>query len=628
MNKNIDYALVEETRPPVYTAMKYWGKKPHNIWSQYIETYVDVNGIVLDPFSGSALSGIEALKLGRKVINFDLNPLTTFLIDTFVSDFNHDLFKNEIDKIITSFHDDEVYNSHYKTKCRVCENLNAEIQHFKWNDNHIYEAGVECSVCKNKYIETETLVFNDISLRIEEIEIKYWIPIDKFNDTSIFTKAFIKNIKGNSFENIWTKRNLYVLSKIFDYITKEVPDHNLKKQLMFAFVQSLHLSSKMCIPRGKSANRDYSTSWGRPAFLCSKKQMEMNPLLLFRRNGIGKQSVESALNDFKKSVNREVRAININENNNIINHYLDFDILYGIVDAKNIASYLPEKSIDFIITDPPYGGLIKYFDLSQIWLVWLERFNEKYKTNFADEITIKSGFKSKEDYKNDFTRVLTNLYIVLKDEGKAVFTFHNKDLDIWNAFLNAVTESGFFIEKVIHQPNKRSGESNVKDSTGTSASDFYIRCVKKVQQIPKINEKDFSVYVIESVKKIINIRNEPTPFQVIFNVLLSEFSIFSQELINFDANIRNILYKRDDIFKLYTFYDNPEPTWWLLDNHIENKNEPLTFRLEIYIKELSKTNPEYTYDTVLGEVYKSFPNFLVPEVKQVKKIYKEYFKNG
>ena len=32
MTQDINYALVEEKRPPIYTSLKYWGKKPHNIW--------------------------------------------------------------------------------------------------------------------------------------------------------------------------------------------------------------------------------------------------------------------------------------------------------------------------------------------------------------------------------------------------------------------------------------------------------------------------------------------------------------------------------------------------------------------------------------------------------------------
>ena len=29
----------EQTRPAIYRIMKYWGKKPHNIWRKYIEKY-------------------------------------------------------------------------------------------------------------------------------------------------------------------------------------------------------------------------------------------------------------------------------------------------------------------------------------------------------------------------------------------------------------------------------------------------------------------------------------------------------------------------------------------------------------------------------------------------------------
>ena len=31
VEKHLNHALVEDTRPPMYMAVKYWGKKPHNI---------------------------------------------------------------------------------------------------------------------------------------------------------------------------------------------------------------------------------------------------------------------------------------------------------------------------------------------------------------------------------------------------------------------------------------------------------------------------------------------------------------------------------------------------------------------------------------------------------------------
>ena len=96
---HINYALVESTRPPMYTAMKYWGKKPHNIWSQFIERYCPEGGVVLDPFSGSAVAAFEAVKIRRKAIAFDLNPLTSFIIESLSSSFDEEKFLEAFKRI-------------------------------------------------------------------------------------------------------------------------------------------------------------------------------------------------------------------------------------------------------------------------------------------------------------------------------------------------------------------------------------------------------------------------------------------------------------------------------------------------------------------------------------------------
>ena len=91
--KDIDYALVETTRPPIYTAMKYWGKKPHNIWAEYIEHYTPKAGVFLDPFCGSGTSIFEAVRLGKKSIGFDLNPLSSFIVEVLTSKFDKSSFE-------------------------------------------------------------------------------------------------------------------------------------------------------------------------------------------------------------------------------------------------------------------------------------------------------------------------------------------------------------------------------------------------------------------------------------------------------------------------------------------------------------------------------------------------------
>ena len=61
-------------------------------------------------------------------------------------------------------------------------------------------------------------------------------------------------------------------------------------------------------------------------------------------------------------------------------------------------------SISFIITDPPYGGLVQYMDLSCIWLNWLKHYDSIYTPSIEKEITIKKGIKDVEEYRGVYRR--------------------------------------------------------------------------------------------------------------------------------------------------------------------------------------------------------------------------------
>ncbi|MEI3325021.1 MAG: DNA methyltransferase [Thomasclavelia sp.] len=338
MKKDINFALVETKRPAMYTAMKYWGKKPHNIWSEYIKTYTNENDIVLDPFSGSSIAAFEAFKLGRKAIALDINPLTSFLIEVYATSFDIVEFKKQVVEIEKFIKNDEVYQKFYYTKCPSCEKQ-VSIQHFKWNKGKIFEYGIICPECGKRIIITDVEEVNDIASKMSEIDLKYWYPSDEFYDFPSFTVSFKKNIGGSNFSKLWTTRNLYVLSKIFDYII-HVENVNIQKQLLFGFIQTLHLASKMCVPRSKKSNRDFSTSWGRSAYICSDKQMEMNPLLLFINNCLGKQSVQSALTSVRDYLGRTPKVFFVHEKIDI-KYLKDYDILYGTTDIKKLDNVIP-----------------------------------------------------------------------------------------------------------------------------------------------------------------------------------------------------------------------------------------------------------------------------------------------
>jgi DNA modification methylase len=57
----------------------YFTRRVWNIVQEYIKNYTKPNDLVLDPFGGSGITGIEALMTGRKAVGIDINPMPVLL---------------------------------------------------------------------------------------------------------------------------------------------------------------------------------------------------------------------------------------------------------------------------------------------------------------------------------------------------------------------------------------------------------------------------------------------------------------------------------------------------------------------------------------------------------------------
>ena len=68
-----------KTHTPVYKMHKYFARRPWNVFSQIVSHYSSPNGIVLDPFCGGGTTVVESLKLRRRTVGVDLNPMATYI---------------------------------------------------------------------------------------------------------------------------------------------------------------------------------------------------------------------------------------------------------------------------------------------------------------------------------------------------------------------------------------------------------------------------------------------------------------------------------------------------------------------------------------------------------------------
>ena len=125
--------------------------------------------------------------------------------------------------------------------------------------------------------------------------------------------------------------------------------------------------------------------------------------------------------------------------------------------------------------------------------------------------------------------------------------------------------------------------------------------------------------LINLTKEIIEKRNEPTPFQILFNGLLAEMSLLNVDISNFNTNIEKFLLRYlDEEFIITQSAINKAGAYWWIKNKEYNKDskDTLTNKVEKFIiDKLSKK--ALTSDDIMKQIFKSFPNGLTPDVEVV-----------
>ena len=108
-------------------------------------------------------------------------------------------------------------------------------------------------------------------------------------------------------------------------------------------------------------------------------------------------------------------------------------------DAKNLQ--VPDRSVDFVFTDPPYGDNVPYFEQSIIWNSWL-----KFEPNYQQEIVISDSNKRHKDIKafeDDINAAFSEIRRILKDNKYFSLTFHSLSGLEWKAVSNACVLNNF-----------------------------------------------------------------------------------------------------------------------------------------------------------------------------------------
>ncbi len=635
--------LNRQIPPKAHTAMynwhKFWGRKTWNVVSEFIQTYSPKGGIVMDPFSGSGVTALEALKQGRRVIAVDINPIANEILRLTVQHIDPLLLTNAFGRIKKAVKADIM--ALYSAECRRCnEQIPIECAVWKRDEKKnltLKENRYKCQHCGEVVEKGGKPSRNDLdsikSVFERFAKTKLWYPRNPLYYSDGL--PFKEKQQYDSLVELFTPRNLLALAMLMHSIEKE-EDKKAKDFLKIAFSSMVHLCSTMGAisdPLPTSHHTSFSsTGWTQHSYWYAREFMEQNVWNKFESSILGNQGLLKA----KVESNRHFKGMKITHNlNTFLNDSSDICILTD--SCVDVFEKMPARSVDYIFTDPPYDASIQYGELSYLWAAWLKKDTEYVDTISSEEIVRNERqHKNFDIYHTLLRRSFEGMYKVMKLNRYLTLTFHNPTFKVRNATIRAGTHVGFDFEKIHHQPTAQKSGKSLLQPFGSAMGDFYLRFHKPISTTQKaelpeeIDERRFERIVVDTTIELLAERAEPTSYTMIINFIdpvLAKRGYFSSLQTGLD--VKKVLKDHLNIeFRLVTekIGGAKGQLWWFKDPKMvyRLKEIPLSERVEQTVLRILQKKGKLSFTDAWEAVSIEFPNSLTSDSTSIKEALEQY----
>lgn len=619
---HIERNMPAEAHTPMYNWHKFWARKTWNVVGQFVENYCPEGGIVLDPFSGSGVTAIESLRSGRKAIAIDLLPIANHILAATITPVDLKEFQEAYSRVEKRAKNNIL--ALYDTGCRKCGEK-IVLSCMIWKKGKPNRIRYRCIHCGDRQDKGYKLTPAD-ECRLKEIEsikIKTSYPQQPLYYSD--GKAFMKKEKYESLDQLFTHRNLVALTILRDAIESET-DRKLKFLLKVAFTSMVHLCTRMMPVR---PSRPFSGFWAEPSYWYAPANMEQNVWREFESAMVGRQGLLVA----KQESNQEVTNVQFAKNlDQIFSGAANILILTG--SSLDIMNNIPERSIDYIFTDPPYDSSIQYGELCFLWEAWFGD-ADTYVENLRDEVI--HNERQNKDF-DAYYRMLASsfreMFRILKDDSYLTVTFHNPTTKVRNATIRAGTFAGFNFEKIHWQQLARPSAKSLLQPFGSANGDFYLRfhklqSGKEVATPQEIDETRFERIVVESTKQLLAERGEPTPYTIIINYIdpiLAKNGFFLA--LHTGLDVKTVL--KNHIDQEFTLVSGKiggaeGELWWFKDTAIIPHFEiPLSERVEQTVIRKLTSEHKVSFTQLWEAISVEFPNALTSDSSSLMDILEEY----
>lgn len=454
-------AIEVKRSDPVYMAHGYLTKVPVAAITPFIEAFTQPGQLVLDPFAGSGMTGVAAAVRGRRARLFDISVLGRHIGRNYLNLVDPDALRKQAQVVMATAQDR--LGGVYQVRCQKCQGI-AELSKTVWSVivrcgacgspvtyyRALERAGwhrgeMTCPGCgaavssRNQRIgEEPVLDVITCSCSRTQREQPHTPPLNqpraaglRWPDLPIGPDRQMYQLSGlgkhglTSTAKFFSARNLAVLAALYAEIER-VTDSAVREKLRFAFTAILTRASKRYQwSRQRPLNAANATYYVATVFY------EWNVFDLFGRK------IDALI-----SSDDWIRA-QLGNGTLFDLALAPPDVTYELASAASLP--LPDGSVDYVFTDPPFGSNIFYADMSLFHEAWLAEITDSSLEAVVDR-TGNGANRSADRYERLLTEALRECVRVLKPGGWISMVFGNSSGAVWSLVQRAIAAAGLAID--------------------------------------------------------------------------------------------------------------------------------------------------------------------------------------